>query len=174
MCKVSDTTSCYYYEQDTIHYSYFTQDNNYKIFYSIHKNLEEKNIIDTVNRIYAIASSEDLFALNIFLFQNPIEFKMYSKDMWKYDVKKKRMTNQGMGTKWFDVDGIDYNNGWEWVTIKYLTQDLFFIEYQISSDWTNEVKKVLFMSHQEILIQDFDDYLDKHLQEYNEKKRGDE
>jgi plasmid maintenance system killer protein len=139
-----------YAKQDTsVHsrltYSYYAQNNNY-YFYVRQNNYE--TVLDTLKQIYSFELNNDNWE-SLFVFETPNSFKYYEYDRFNKEfTKSKRHEIQ----KDEHESIVFYNVNW-------ISDDLFFINRSNCFDMS-AIKIFPYLSRDDVLIHDFDSYLE--------------
>ena len=134
--------------KNTIHYSYYSQNNKYVIFSTINN---QELIIDTVNQIYHVPKFYNPYQGSVFFLEKN-SFRFYQpKDYSSKSFIKSKIHK-------VPIDISDFVIG---ISFTYFCNDIFLFHYINSFSHFN-LEPFIYAADSDILITDFKDYLEKH------------
>jgi len=135
-------------DRNRLYYSYFSKNGKYLIFAGIH---DKEIILDTLNQVYSF-NPMAYFTEILFVFETPDQMRKYSLMTYR-DYEYSRSQKHKIQ--------FDRNEYIVSININWLDDDLYLINYRVGFGWA-PVKRLLYLNNEDILIEDFDTYLNTH------------
>jgi hypothetical protein len=143
--------------RNQLYYSYFSQNGTYQIFASIH---DKEILLDTVKRVYSLNPWESIYEV-LFVFESPNQMRSYSvMTFFGNEVKRSKKHR-------IEIDPYEYIRS---INVDWFGDDIFIIDYSNGFGWT-PVKRLIYLKKDDVIISDFEEYINSHRKEENRNSR---
>ena len=147
-----------YKEVDTVdrhrlYYSYFSKNGEYFVFAGLH---DKEIVLDTLAKIYSFNPRESMPEA-LFVFETPNLFRKYELNTWVYPEYKPERSEQHQ----VPIDPYEYIVH---INIEWIGNDIYLINYN-SSFMYSPFAIFPYLEKDDVLIQDFEEYLDSYRKE---------
>lgn len=145
---------------NSLKYSYFSKNGTYQIFATIH---DKEILIDTLEQIYSFKPWKYM-PQRLFVFEAPNRMRSYAINTFM-DKKVERSIEHRI-----DIDPYEYIRS---ININWLGGDNYMIGYSNGFDWA-PVKRLIYLKNEDVLIHDFDEFINSYRKEKNRNNRQQE
>jgi len=139
--------------QNQLHYSYFSQNGKYQIFASLHG---KEILLDTLEQVYSLKPWK-IMPEALFVFETPTQMRAYSV-ITIIGKEIKRSSKHRI-----EIDPFEYVAG---ININWLGGDMYLIGYSNGFTWT-PVKRLIYLKNDDVIIDDFEEYINSYRKEEN-------
>ena len=137
--------------RNRLYYSYFSQNGTYQIFASIH---DKEILLDTLEQVYSFNPWEYM-PVALFVFETPNQMRSYSVvTFMDYEVKRSKEHR-------IEIDPYEYLRS---INIDWLGGDIYIIDYS-NGFGSTPVKRLIYLENDDVIIDDFEDYINSHRKE---------
>lgn len=139
-------------DYSTVYYSYFAVDNKYHVFYGLHG---KEIVMDTLNQIYSFYATQ-YFPQRLFVFEKLNRMRCYfEKDPFNEYPFERSIIHD------LPIDEFEYTS---YIDANWMGDDIYVINFNHSFMW-NPYKRFIYLDKEDVLIVDFDDYINSYRKE---------
>lgn len=142
-------------DRHRLYYSYFSQNGKHIVFAGLH---DKEVVLDTLDKIYFFSPRKSI-PETLFVFETPNRFRKYNYDSWSDSEHQIQKSKQ-------HTTPIDPHEYIVWITIDWLGDDIYFINYN-NSLILDPFARFPYLAKDDVLIEDFEEYLNTYRKEKN-------